>query len=82
MLPLLLHAKMIQVRRRTRVCESNICLRSQIAAYAKQEQIAEEIMHEVENDLEIDMKDSFTGKWNCMYVRLRFVAVARSVPSV
>lgn len=48
-----------------------------IDAEAKKLQIAEEIMAEVQDVCEIDQKDNFTGRWSLMYVRLRFVAVAR-----
>jgi hypothetical protein len=46
-------------------------------AYEAKERAAEEIMLEVERDCEIDYKDQFTGKWNLMYVRMRFVAEAK-----
>jgi len=46
-------------------------------AYAAKERAAEEIMLEIERDCEIDCKDPFTGKWSLMYVRMRFVAIAK-----
>jgi len=48
-----------------------------LEAYAAKERAAEEVMLEIERDCEIDCKDPFTGKWSLMYVRMRFVAVAK-----